>query len=182
MIAQYSAMHRWCFPVGSQKVRQYIAYEFSRGTIRSTSAPIATRKRLFHRQYIARLFGPINNSWSTYTYFVYFKSKRELNYDRFVDLNILGAARLVHSDLRIYRISFFLLDIFWLEFSVISEGLNGFDVIWIQNLYRNIVLYLGLKLSGQCRTLVPDNHIFDRWSVRYFLSIGYVDQTIINVN
>ena len=51
------------------------------------------------------------NSWNSCTYFVYFKSKKELNYDRFVDLNILGAARLVHSDLRIYRISFFLLDI-----------------------------------------------------------------------
>ena len=50
------------------------------------------------------------NSWSTCTYFVYFKSKKELNYDRFVDLNILGAAPLVHLDLRIYRISFFLLD------------------------------------------------------------------------
>ena len=44
------------------------------------------------------------------TYFVYFKSKKEKNYSRFVDLNILGAARLVHSHLRIYRISFFLLD------------------------------------------------------------------------
>ena len=40
------------------------------------------------------------NSWNTFTCFVYFKSKKELNYDRFVDLNILGA-----SDLRIYRIS-----------------------------------------------------------------------------
>ena len=39
-----------------------------------------------------------------------FKSKKDLNYDRFVDPNILGAARLVYSDLRIYRISFFLLD------------------------------------------------------------------------
>ena len=28
---------------------------------------------------------------------VYFKSKKEILYDRFVDLNILGAARLVHS-------------------------------------------------------------------------------------
>ena len=44
-------------------------------------------------------------------FFVYFKWKKELNYDRFVDLNILGASRLVHSDLRIYRISFFLLDL-----------------------------------------------------------------------
>ena len=50
-------------------------------------------------------------SWNICTYFMYFKSKKELNYDRFVDPNILGAARLVHSDLRIYRISFFLLDI-----------------------------------------------------------------------
>ena len=57
------------------------------------------------------------NSWSTCTYFVYFKSKKELNNDRFVDLNILGAARLVHSDLRVYQISFFLLDMApaWLE-------------------------------------------------------------------
>ena len=50
-------------------------------------------------------------SWKAFAYYVYFKSKKELNYDRFVDPNILGAARLVHSDLRIYRISFFLLDI-----------------------------------------------------------------------
>ena len=42
---------------------------------------------------------------------MYFKSKKELNYDIFVDPIILGAARLVHSDLRIYRISFFLLDL-----------------------------------------------------------------------
>ena len=49
-------------------------------------------------------------SWNTCTYGVYFKSKKELNDDRFVDSNILGAARLVHSDLRIYRILFFLLD------------------------------------------------------------------------
>ena len=45
-----------------------------------------------------------------YPYAMYFKSKKELNYDIFVDPIILGAARLVHSDLRIYRISFFLLD------------------------------------------------------------------------
>ena len=51
-------------------------------------------------------------SWNTFSYVVYFKSKKELNYDRFVDQNVLGASRLVHSDLRIYRISFFLLDIF----------------------------------------------------------------------
>ena len=44
----------------------------------------------------------------TCTYFVYFKSAKELNYNRFVDLNIFGAARHVHSDLRIYRVSFFL--------------------------------------------------------------------------
>ena len=59
------------------------------------------------------------NSWSTCTYFVYFKSKKELNYDGFVDLNILGGACLVHSDLRIYRISFFLLDrIFFIQHSM----------------------------------------------------------------
>ena len=50
------------------------------------------------------------NSWGTCTYFVYFKLKKELNYDRLVDLELLGAARLVHSDLLIYRILFFLLD------------------------------------------------------------------------
>ena len=50
-------------------------------------------------------------SWNTCSYFVYFKSKKELNYDRFVDPNILGAAALVRSDIRIYRISFFLLDL-----------------------------------------------------------------------
>ena len=43
--------------------------------------------------------------------FVYFNSKKGLNCYRFVDLNIIGAQRLVHSYLRIYRISFFLLDI-----------------------------------------------------------------------
>ena len=37
--------------------------------------------------------------------------KKELNYDRFVDPNVLGASRLVHSSLRNYRISFFLLDL-----------------------------------------------------------------------
>ena len=41
-------------------------------------------------------------------FFVYFMSKKELNYDRFVDPNILGAPRFVHLDLRMYRISFFL--------------------------------------------------------------------------
>ena len=48
---------RRCIGDASPKVRQYIACEFSRGTTRSTSAPIATRTRLFHRQYIARHFG-----------------------------------------------------------------------------------------------------------------------------
>ena len=33
------------------------------------------------------------NSWSTCAYFVYFKSNKELNYDRFVDLNIYSALR-----------------------------------------------------------------------------------------
>ena len=36
---------------------------------------------------------------------MYYESKNELNCNRFVDPNILGASRLVHSDLRIYRIS-----------------------------------------------------------------------------
>ena len=44
-------------------------------------------------------------------YFVYFKSKKELNCNRFVDPNILGAVHHLHSDLRIYRILFFLLDL-----------------------------------------------------------------------
>ena len=42
---------------------------------------------------------------------MYIKSKKELNYERSVDPNVLCAARLVHSDLRIYRILFFPLDI-----------------------------------------------------------------------
>ena len=41
---------------------------------------------------------------------MYFKSRKELDYNRFVDPNLLGVSRLVHSDLRIYRISFLLLD------------------------------------------------------------------------
>ena len=45
-------------------------------------------------------------SWNICTYYVYFKSKKELDYNSFVDPNI-------HSDLRIYRISYFLLDIFF---------------------------------------------------------------------
>ena len=53
-------------------------------------------------------------SRNTCTYYVYFKSKKELNYNRFVDPNILGASRLVYSDLRIYRVSFFLLDLQYL--------------------------------------------------------------------
>ena len=48
--------------------------------------------------------------WNIGTYYDYFRSKKELNYNRFVDPNILGALHLVHSDLRIYQISFFLLD------------------------------------------------------------------------
>ena len=59
------------------------------------------------------------------TYFVYFKSKKELNYDRFVDPNILGASRLVHSDLRIYRISFFLLDFFLMNPKVMQINKCG---------------------------------------------------------
>ena len=47
----------------------------------------------------------------TCTYLLYFKSKKELDYNRFADPHILGASRLVHSDLRIYQISFFLLDV-----------------------------------------------------------------------
>ena len=39
---------------------------------------------------------------------MYFKSKKELNYNRFVDLNIRGSQRRVYSDL---RISFFPLDL-----------------------------------------------------------------------
>ena len=47
-------------------------------------------------------FSIYNIGTHTCAYSVYFKSKKELNYNRFVDPNILGAARLVHSDLRIY--------------------------------------------------------------------------------
>ena len=50
-------------------------------------------------------------SWNTCTDFVHFKAKKELNCNRFVDPNVLDASRLVHSDLRIYRISFFLFDL-----------------------------------------------------------------------
>ena len=63
-----------------------------------------------------------NKSWNIFTYYVYFKSNKVLNYNRFVDPNILGASRLVHSDLRIYRISFFLLDM-CINVSVILKGL-----------------------------------------------------------
>ena len=64
--------------------------------------------------------------WNTNIYFVYFKSKKVLNYNRFVDQNILGAVRLVHSDRRIYRISFFLLDII--------QRCNGdMDLVHIEN-------------------------------------------------
>ena len=45
-------------------------------------------------------------SWNICTYFVYFKSQKELNYIRFVDLNILGDVRLVHSEPRIEFRSF----------------------------------------------------------------------------
>ena len=47
-------------------------------------------------------------SWNTCTYPVYFKSTKELNYNGFVDPNILGAS---HR----YRISLFLLDMSELE-------------------------------------------------------------------
>ena len=42
-------------------------------------------------------------AWNIRTNFVYFNLKKDLDCDRFVDPNILGAARLAHSDLRIYR-------------------------------------------------------------------------------
>ena len=55
----------------------------------------------------------ISKQIRTSAHILYFRSKKELNYNRFVDPNILGTSRLVHdvhSDLRIYRISIFLLD------------------------------------------------------------------------
>ena len=52
-----------------------------------------------------------SKSYNICAYFVYFKSKKELNYDRLKEPNILGAPRLVYSYLQIYRISFFLLDV-----------------------------------------------------------------------
>ena len=61
---------------------------------------------------------------------MHFKSKKELNYDKFVDLNILGAARLVHSDLRIYQISFFLLDILYTK--DVGSSSNGSIYIYIK--------------------------------------------------
>ena len=42
----------------------------------------------------------------------------EFDHGRFVDPIVLGAARHVHSDLRIYRISFFLLGGFQLQRNV----------------------------------------------------------------
>ena len=63
--------------------------------------------------------------WNTCTYSVYFKLKKELNYNRFVDPTILAAWRLVHSDLRIYRISFFLLDVYVINCRLQT---SGFDV------------------------------------------------------
>ena len=59
---------------------------------------------------------------------MYFKSQKELNYDRFVDLNILGAARLVHSDLRIYRISVFLLD--WNTTIGVKQSVSNIIQVW----------------------------------------------------
>ena len=64
-------------------------------------------------------------------------SKKELNYNRFVDPNILGSSRLVHSDLRIYRIAFFLLDI------TDSESVNR------------------PKLCNHCHSLCPQNPVED---------------------
>ena len=41
-------------------------------------------------------------------YYDYFKSTKESNYNWFVDMNLLGAARLVHLNLQIYyKILFF---------------------------------------------------------------------------
>ena len=34
---------------------------------------------------------------------VYFMSKTNLNYDRFIDLNKHGAVRFIHSDIQIYQ-------------------------------------------------------------------------------
>ena len=70
--------------------------------------------------------------WNTCAYFVYFKSKKELNCDKFVDPNILGAARLVHSDPRIYRISFFLLDLKGLAQAIIIK--KSVILFWLLNM------------------------------------------------
>ena len=52
----------------------------------------------------------------------FLKSEKELNYNRFVDPNILGASRLVHSDLRIYLIWFFPLD--WSEYRLVFSAMH----------------------------------------------------------
>ena len=77
-------------------------------------------------------------NWNICTYCVYFKSKKELNYDRFVDPNIFGAARLVHSDLRIYRISFFLLDWTGIKSDVdddIYSSLQAYVLKWVAHIF-----------------------------------------------
>ena len=92
-------------------------------------------------------------SWNICTYYVYFKSKKELDYNRFVDPNILGASRLVHSDLRIYRISFFLLVILTFGFAEqIENNPAYFEVhFWRTPLLRMLII---LRLQARLQTML----------------------------
>ena len=141
------------------------------------------------------------DSCNTCTYFVYFKSKKELNrpfsittrhtvsnaelflsdhcytlfndntphseqrwtvlirqlctrklvqavyYDRFVDLNILGAVCLVYSDLRIYRISFFLLDLIFTRLKLcLADAIHNFRRVKNIQIWQNegLILLIGV--------------------------------------
>ena len=77
--------------------------------------------------------------------FVYFKSKKKLNYDRFVYLNTLGAARLVQSDLQIYRIWFSLLNINYATTQWIHDIISVSALWWV---------YAGQRLQ-RCPNIDP---------------------------
>ena len=111
------------------------------------------------------------NSWRTCTYFVYFKSKKELNYDRFVDLNILGAARLAHSDLRIYRISLFLLDIiFFIQHAMCGAArLAHSDLrIYRISLFLLDIIFFIQHAMGQNTTLMQCLQISNTCKIDFF--------------
>ena len=52
-------------------------------------------------------------------YYMYFKSKKDLNYDSCMDLIILGAMRLVHSDLHSFSLTGFVYIVVLLVLTVI---------------------------------------------------------------